>query len=61
MRRVDWAPLRPILQEAGPTADAVEILFSAYDWGLDRGVEHDYERSLAVEDAPREAVFSPTR
>ena len=37
--------------------DAVEILFSGYDRGIDQGVEHDYERSLTVEDALREEVF----
>ena len=37
--------------------DAVEILFCSHDRGLDRDVEHGYERSLSVEDALREEVF----
>src|ERR687897_2475200 len=55
----EWTgtPLRPILEEAGLMDDASEILFSGYDRGLDQGVEHDYERSLTVEDALREEVF----
>lgn len=55
----EWtgASLRPILEEAGLLDDAVEILFSGYDRGLDQGIEHDYERSLTVEDALRDEVF----
>ena len=55
----EWtgASLRPILEEAGLLDDAVEVLFSGYDRGLDQGVEHDYERSLTVEDALRDEVF----
>ena len=49
--------LRPILEEAGLLDDAVEILFSGYDRGVDQDVEHDYERSLTVEEALREGVF----
>ncbi len=55
----EWTgtPLRPILEEAGLLDDAVEILFSGHDRGLDQGVEHDYERSLTVESALRDEVF----
>jgi sulfane dehydrogenase subunit SoxC len=55
----EWTgtPLRPILEEAGLMKDVVEILFSGHDRGFDRDVEHDYERSLTVEDAMREEVF----
>jgi DMSO/TMAO reductase YedYZ molybdopterin-dependent catalytic subunit len=49
--------LRPILEEAGLLDDAVEILFSGYDRGLDQGVEHDYERSLTLEDSLHDEVF----
>lgn len=49
--------LRPILEEAGLLEDAVEILFTGHDRGLDQGVFHDYERSLTVEDALRDEVF----
>jgi sulfane dehydrogenase subunit SoxC len=55
----EWTgtPLRPILEEAGLMEDAVEMLFSCHDRGFDRGVEHDYERSLTLEDALRGEVF----
>jgi len=55
----EWTgtPLGSILEEAGLLDDAVEVLFSGYDRGLDQGVEHDYERSLSVEDALRKEVL----
>jgi DMSO/TMAO reductase YedYZ molybdopterin-dependent catalytic subunit len=37
--------------------DALEIVFSGHDRGVDQGVEHDYERSLTVEEALRDEVF----
>ena len=49
--------LRPILEEAGILDDAVEVVFSGHDRGIDQGVEHDYERSLTVEEALRDEVF----
>src|SRR5919112_6554543 len=55
----EWTgtPLRPILEEAGVLDDAVEILFAGHDRGVDDGVEHDYERSLPVEEALRDEVL----
>ncbi|MGF1472588.1 MAG: sulfite oxidase [Rubrobacteraceae bacterium] len=55
----EWTgtPLGPILEEAGLLDDAVEILFSGYDRGVDQGVEHDYERSLTIEEARRDGVL----
>ncbi len=55
----EWTgtPLGPILEEAGVLDDAVEILFSGHDRGIDDGVEHDYERSLTLEEAMREEVL----
>jgi sulfane dehydrogenase subunit SoxC len=50
-------PLAPILKEAGLLDDAVEILFSDHDRGIDHDVEHDYERSLPLEEALREEVI----
>jgi DMSO/TMAO reductase YedYZ molybdopterin-dependent catalytic subunit len=55
----EWTgtPLRNVLQDAGVSADAVEVVFT----GLDRGVESDqiqfYQRSLTVEDASRDEVL----
>jgi sulfane dehydrogenase subunit SoxC len=50
-------PLAPILEEAGLLKDTVEILFSGHDRGIDQDVEHDYERSLPLEEALREEVI----
>ena len=55
----EWTgtPLRGLLEEAGISDKAVEILFT----GLDRGVEGanilDYQRSLGVKEANREEVL----
>jgi DMSO/TMAO reductase YedYZ molybdopterin-dependent catalytic subunit len=55
----EWTgiPLKPILEEAGVLDDAVEVLFSGHDRGIDGGVEHDFERSLPVGEALREDVL----
>lgn len=55
----EWAgtPLRLILEEAGLLDDAVEILFTGYDRGIDQDVEQNYERSLPLEEALREEVI----
>jgi sulfane dehydrogenase subunit SoxC len=50
-------PLRPLLEEAGLRDDAVEIVFGGADRGVQAAVEHDYERSLAAEDAMRDDVI----
>ena len=55
----EWTgtPLGPILEEAGLLDDAVEILFTGYDWGIDEGVEHNFERSLSLDEALRDEVM----
>lgn len=47
----DWTgvPLRLLLAEAGLEADAVEVVFTGADHGVERGVEQDYQRALPVE------------
>jgi DMSO/TMAO reductase YedYZ molybdopterin-dependent catalytic subunit len=49
----EWTgtPLRGVLEDAGLLDDAVELLFTAYDRGIDQGVEQDYQRSLTVKEA----------
>lgn len=49
----DWTgtPLAEVLALAGVAPAAVEIAFLGADRGFDRGVEHDYGRSLTVADA----------
>jgi DMSO/TMAO reductase YedYZ molybdopterin-dependent catalytic subunit len=55
----EWtgAPLGTILQEAGVSTAAAEVVFT----GLDRGVEGDqiqfYQRSLTVDEAMRDEVL----
>lgn len=44
-------PLASVLESAGLRDDAVEIAFIGADRGFDRGVEHDYGRSLKRADA----------
>lgn len=54
----DWTgvPLRLLLAEAGLAAEAVDIVFTGADHGVERGIEQDYQRSLptaiAVGDDP---------
>lgn len=50
-------PLRPLLEEAGLLDDAVEILFTGWDTGVDLGIEHAFERSLPVAEAMRDEVM----
>ena len=55
----EWTgtPLRGILDDAGVKAEAVEVLFT----GLDRGVQgeevHSYQRSLSMAEATQEQVL----
>jgi sulfane dehydrogenase subunit SoxC len=48
-----WAgtALGPLLAEAGPSADAIEVQFTALDRGVEGGVPQAYERSLPIADA----------
>jgi DMSO/TMAO reductase YedYZ molybdopterin-dependent catalytic subunit len=50
-------PLAPLLEEAGLLPDALEVVFTGLDRGLQGGVEHAYERSLPVADAQRGDVL----
>ena len=49
--------LRPLLERAGLLDDAVEILFTGWDSGIDLGVEHAFERSLPVAEALSDEVM----
>jgi sulfane dehydrogenase subunit SoxC len=55
----EWTgtPLRDVLEEAGLLEEAVELLFTGHDRGIDQGVEQDYQRSLPIEEAMREDVL----
>src|SRR5262249_60771274 len=57
----DWTgtPLAPILREAGISGDAVDIVFTGADHGVERGVEQDYQRSLSVAEALSDEMLLP--
>ena len=50
-------PLRDVLGRAGVGEDAVEVLFTGLDHGLEGDAEQDYERSLPLAEALREDVL----
>lgn len=55
----EWTgtPLAAVLDEAAVRSDSVEILFTGSDHGIEKGHEHDYARSLTLEDARRDEVL----
>ncbi len=50
-------PLRALLAEAGVTDQAVELVFTGLDQGLEGGIEQAYQRSLSRMDAHRPEVL----
>ncbi|ADP84596.1 sulfite oxidase [Pseudofrankia inefficax] len=50
-------PLAGVLEAAGVTPDAVEVVFTGADHGVERGVEQDYQRSLSLTDAMADDVL----
>ena len=55
----EWTgvPLRSLLERAGLRQEAKDIVFRGADRGFDRGIEHEFARSLAPADAMREEVL----
>lgn len=55
----EWTgtPLRGILDEAGIRSDAVEIVFTGLDRGVEGGEVQTYQRSLTVSEALRDEVL----
>jgi DMSO/TMAO reductase YedYZ molybdopterin-dependent catalytic subunit len=55
----EWTgtPLAPLLSRAGLLENAVEVLFTGWDVGIDKGIEHAFERSLPLADAMRPEVM----
>ena len=55
----EWTgtPLRSLLEEAELLDDAVEIVFTGLDHGMEGGIEQDYERSLSTAEASRDDVI----
>jgi DMSO/TMAO reductase YedYZ molybdopterin-dependent catalytic subunit len=55
----EWTgtPLRDLLEEAGLRRDAVDVVFTGLDRGIEGGEAQNYQRSLGVADAMREEVM----
>jgi DMSO/TMAO reductase YedYZ molybdopterin-dependent catalytic subunit len=49
----DWTgvPLAPLLHQAGLLDDAVDVVFTGVDHGIERGMEQDYQRGMPVTEA----------
>jgi DMSO/TMAO reductase YedYZ molybdopterin-dependent catalytic subunit len=52
----EWTgtPLRPLLEEAGPAGDVVDVVFTGLDRGIEGGIEQDYQRALPLSEALHE-------
>jgi len=50
-------PLASLLQEAGITGGAVDVVFTGADHGIERGLEQDYRRALPVSEAMNDNVL----
>jgi DMSO/TMAO reductase YedYZ molybdopterin-dependent catalytic subunit len=50
-------PLRPVLEAAGLLDDAVEVVFTGHDEGIDLGVRHHFERALPIDEALADGVM----
>jgi sulfane dehydrogenase subunit SoxC len=55
----EWTgtPLRPILQEAGLKLEAVELVFTGADHGIQGDVEQDYQWGFSIDDVVRDDVL----
>jgi len=55
----EWTgtPLANLLDEAGLAPGIVELVFTGADHGVEKGYEHDYARSLSVNDAKHPEVL----
>jgi DMSO/TMAO reductase YedYZ molybdopterin-dependent catalytic subunit len=55
----EWTgtPLAALMEEAGLEPGTVELVFTGADHGVEKGYEHDYARSLTVEEASRPEIL----
>jgi DMSO/TMAO reductase YedYZ molybdopterin-dependent catalytic subunit len=55
----EWTgtPLHTLLEEADVQDDAIELVFTGADHGIQGDIEQDYQRSLSVAEASREDVL----
>lgn len=49
--------LAPLLQDAGVASDALEVVFTGADRGIQGEIEQDYQRSLTIAEAMRPEVL----
>jgi DMSO/TMAO reductase YedYZ molybdopterin-dependent catalytic subunit len=50
-------PLRPLLEDAGLSESATEILFTGLDRGVEGGIEQRFQRSVSLDEALRDEVL----
>lgn len=50
-------PLAPLLEECGISESATDVVFTGLDRGVQGGEEHDYARSLSLDEALRDDVI----
>jgi sulfane dehydrogenase subunit SoxC len=55
--RWSGTPLSGLLQEAGIAEEAIDVVFTGADHGIERGFEQDYQRALPVAEAMRDDVL----
>ena len=55
--RWSGTPLSSLLEEAGIAEEAVDVVFTGADHGIERGFEQDYQRALPVAEAMRGDVL----
>jgi len=55
----EWTgtPLCGVVEDAGVLPEAVELVFTGADRGVEGGVEHDFQRSLPISEALRDEVL----
>jgi len=55
----EWTgtPLKNVIERAGLTSDAIELLFTGLDYGVQGDEDQFYQRSLTIEQAMREEVI----
>lgn len=55
----EWTgtPLSGVLSDAGLTDEAVELVFTGLDWGVQGGEVQPYQRSLSIDEAIRDEVL----
>ena len=50
-------PLSDVLADAGVADDAVDVVFTGADHGIERGVEQDYQRALSIAEVRRRDIL----